>query len=335
MKYRKLLNKNIFISEIGFGAWGIGGATAGSTSYGETDDNTSKLALLAAYKSGVNYFDTSNVYGNGKSELLIGEVFEKYRESVVYSTKVGLLSYNKLGDYSIKSMRESLSSSLERLRTNYIDILYLHNMPIIDSSEYKQVLEFFHTLKLEGIIKAVGVSVSRPDEGIIAIDKIKPDVIQVNYNLMDYRVLDIGLADKAEKNKVSLVIRTPLSAGFLTSTIGIDDDFHNADHRSRINKEMRRTWLNMSNKMKGCLDSRINETSAIMSLRFCLSLKSVVSVIPGMLTPKHVLENVKASDFGVLSKSTLDSLEELYRNSERKLERDIKNSVKKLTDGKH
>ncbi len=335
MKYRKIIGNNISLSEIGFGAWGIGGITSGSTSYGNTDDNVSKLALLEAYKRGVNYFDTSNVYGAGKSEQLIGETFEKYRENVVYSTKVGLLSYDKPGNYNVESMLESLLCSLDRLRTKYIDILYLHNMPIDNSDDCKQIVDFFNKLKIDKTVLATGFSALKPEDGLIAIDKIQPDVIQVNYNLTDYRALDVGLVGKAKINNTSLVVRTPLSAGFLTGTIGIDEKFNNSDHRSRINHDMRKEWLSMSDKMKEFINIKINETSAIMSLRFCLSLDNVVSVIPGMITPEHVVENIKASDFGVLPKGILNSLEDIYRSGEKQLEMIIKGNIHKLTDGKH
>jgi len=89
MKYRQLGNTGLKVSEIGFGAWGIGGLTENITSYGPTDDNRSKNALSRAYEAGINFYDTSNIYGNGHSEELLGQVFKKNRDKVIIATKAG------------------------------------------------------------------------------------------------------------------------------------------------------------------------------------------------------------------------------------------------------
>ena len=98
MKYRLLGHTGIHISEIGFGAWGIGGLTPGHTSYGETDDDISRRALGRAFEVGINFFDTSNIYGNGRSETLIGQVFRSRRDRVVIATKAGFTAYDRPPD---------------------------------------------------------------------------------------------------------------------------------------------------------------------------------------------------------------------------------------------
>src|SRR5882724_10158294 len=127
MKYRQLGATGLQVSEIGFGTWGIGGRTEGETSYGDTDDGASRDALGAALDRGVTFFDTSNVYGDGHSETLIGEALGPRRNQVVLATKAGFVGYQVPADFSPANLRASLFGSLRRLRTDVVDLLQLHN----------------------------------------------------------------------------------------------------------------------------------------------------------------------------------------------------------------
>ena len=127
MKYRPLGKTGLIVSEIGFGAWGIGGRTVGTTSYGDTDDAMSLAALRRARECGISFFDTSAAYGNGHSEELIGQAFEGSRTSIVIATKAGYDSWDRPPDFSPAAITVSAEASLRRLRTDYIDLLQLHN----------------------------------------------------------------------------------------------------------------------------------------------------------------------------------------------------------------
>ena len=161
MKYRQLGTTNILLSEIGFGTWGIGGVTPGPTSYGPTDDAISLQALKQALDIGINFYDTSNVYGRGNSEELIGQAFKTDREKVIIATKVGLIDYESPSNFSSDYMRDSLENSLKRLKTDYIDLLQLHNPPlnIIYESDRTNPVSIYGTTKLtsENLIKLYGV----------------------------------------------------------------------------------------------------------------------------------------------------------------------------------
>ena len=107
MKYRELADTGINVSEIGFGTWGIGGASPGATSYGRTDDSVSRAALAAALEAGVNFFDTASAYGSGHSEELIGDAFKSCRDKVVLATKAGMADFEAAPDYSPRAIRRS------------------------------------------------------------------------------------------------------------------------------------------------------------------------------------------------------------------------------------
>ena len=129
MNYRSLGRTGLIVSEIGFGAWGIGGRTAGHTSYGDTDDARSLAALERAVECGITFFDTSSAYGNGHSEELIGRALARPRDRVVIATKAGYDSWNQPPDFSAGAIVASAERSLARLRSDYIDLFQLHNAP--------------------------------------------------------------------------------------------------------------------------------------------------------------------------------------------------------------
>ena len=130
MQYRKLGRTDITVSEIGFGAWGIGGRTAGHTSYGATDDAMSRNALARALDLGITFYDTAPPYGDGHSEELIGAAFRNCRSRVVLATKVGVERFGEAADLSPQALRQSLEGSLRRLGCDYVDLLQIHSLEI-------------------------------------------------------------------------------------------------------------------------------------------------------------------------------------------------------------
>src|SRR5215831_10165864 len=129
MNYRPLGRTGLIVSEIGFGAWGIGGRTVEQTSYGDTDDGVSLAALAQALDRGVTFFDTSAAYGDGHSEELIGRAVKRRRDKVVIATKAGYESWDRPPDFSPATVTASAERSLRRLGTDYLDLLQLHNPP--------------------------------------------------------------------------------------------------------------------------------------------------------------------------------------------------------------
>ncbi|MEQ8195246.1 MAG: aldo/keto reductase [Rhodospirillales bacterium] len=312
MKYRPLGRSGVLVSEIGFGAWGIGGATPGATSYGLTDDDVSLRALRYAVEDGITFFDTSSAYGYGHSEKLIGQAFKGFRGKVVIATKAGILRYGEPPDFSPKFLRRSLEASLARLQTDYVDLFQLHNPPTATLNDCGKILEIADALRQEGKIRSFGVSVRTPEDGYRAIQALRPDAIQVNFNLLDQRIIDSGLLHFAGETDTALIARTPLCFGFLTGTIDADTRFDERDHRSRWPRTQIKRWAVGGRRMRNCMTLGDGETESQFALRFCLSFPEVASVIPGMLTEEEVRENVQASRLGPLLPSLQKKIAKVY-----------------------
>src|SRR6201997_2800735 len=213
MRYRTLGSTGLKVSEVGFGAWAIGGNTHGN-SYGPTDDEVSIGAIQKAVELGCNFFDTADVYGHGHSEEVLGAALDGIRSDVIIATKVGGNFYNRavnpllipritaalgrpLADvapdaalpvthdacFSPSYLRFAVEQSLRRLRTDYIDLLQLHNptLGLIADPETYGVLD---ELKAEGKIRFYGVSVHPPEEGLAAVEVTRPDTVQIVYNIV-------------------------------------------------------------------------------------------------------------------------------------------------------
>ena len=232
MKYRELGNTGIFVSEVGFGGWGIGGTKNGAIAYGKTDDKISSQALKKSIDLGINFFDTSPLYGLGNSESLIGNVIHTCRDKVVIATKVGYVNYSGDQNFSLDFIQNSLEKSLKRLKTTYIDVFQLHDPPenIFHNKDLKVLLQSFLN---EGKVRTLGISVRSPQDGFsVAKNKIFSS-IQVNYNLTDLRAKKIGLFELCAKNNIGIIIRTPLAFGFLTGKYRSVKNFDIGDHRSK------------------------------------------------------------------------------------------------------
>ena len=320
MLYRPLGSSNISVSAIGFGAWGIGGRTAGATSYGETDDAVSLRALKTAFDQGVTFYDTANVYGDGHSEELIGEAFCQCRHQVIIATKAGMLpSFSGL-DFSPKAIRASLEGSLKRLETDYVDVLQLHNPSPIDLLHRPDVVGELQQLRREGKIRAWGFSTKSPDEALQVLAIPGTACLQVNFNLLDWRAVDNGLFAQAAKAKVAIIARTPLAFGFLTGQITPDTTFTTGDHRSLWSSAKVDAWVTAANAIFEAANDGQNPAERVRTaLRFCLSFEAVCAVIPGIMTPAEAVANAAIGDLKPLSDEQLKRIKDAYQDHEKTL----------------
>ena len=313
MKFRKLGSSELVVSEIGFGAWGIGGATPGPTSYGKTDDNTSIAALECALASGINFFDTSNVYGFGHSERLVGQAFSQRRSQVIIATKAGFVDYERPPDFSAKALLKSVSLSLARLETDYIDLLQLHN-PSADWLKANPVtLQALSSLQSEGKVRALGISVKQPEDAFPLLELFPFQVVQANFNMLDIRVVASGLLQKLNDSGAGLIGRTPLAFGFLAGVLTGEETFAPQDHRSRWSREQIRLWAMGARDLLACCEESFESPAYQVALRFCLSYPQVSTTIAGMLTPAEVASNVLASEAGPLSLESCARIEALHK----------------------
>lgn len=299
------------VSEIGFGAWGIGGTTNEATAYGPTNDAESRRALQRAFDVGVTFYDTAPLYGHGHSEQLIGEVLGAVRSRVVIASKAGLLNSAGDHDFSLEGIRRALAQSLRNLHTDYLDLYQLHDPPreILDHDEVWALLS---SLKRAGTIRAYGVSVRAPSDLTPVLARGGVGAVQVNFNMLDQRVLEQDLLGQCQTAGIGVIARTPLCFGFLTGAYAPDSAFDPQDHRSRWSVEQRAVWAEAHRRFES-IRARREQTPAHLALRFCLSYAAVSTAIPGMLTTQHVEENIAASRLGPLEESEREEIERVYR----------------------
>jgi aryl-alcohol dehydrogenase-like predicted oxidoreductase len=313
VKYRKLGKTGLTVSEIGFGTWGIGG-----NAYGRVDENESKKALQTAFESGINFYDTADLYGNGHSEELLGEVFAGRRDQVIIASKGGTLPHTTFEmpqDFSSLHIKEAMMGSLKRLKTDYIDLYLLHSPKIEDILRNDDLLHTLETSKKEGKIRAYGISARTPGDAMRAIDEFNFNVVEVNFNLIDQRALENGLFTRAGKDKLGLIIRTPLTFGYLTGKLRGDEQFQSTDHRANWPKDQLKRWANAPQLFSFLFEGK-SRTPAQMALRFCLDFEVVSTVIPGMMNVWEVLENVMASDVPSLTVQEMDLIMLIYKEKE-------------------
>lgn len=312
MRSRPLGKTGITVSEIGFGTWGIGGVGVDSMGYGPADDGESIRALEEAFARGVNFFDTSNLYGWGHSERLLGAAFEGRREQVILATKAGFVDQEGRQDFSPDSIRRSLDGSLERLRTEYVDVLQLHNAApeaLLDNGPLWNLME---DLQRDRTIRCFGISARSPDDALIFARQYHPACLQVNFNLADLRALRNGLFDLCKQESIGVIVRTPLAFGFLTGRVSSDQHFEELDHRRRFSPETRARWAEAPKLYDSVFAGNGAATPAQNALRFCLSFDCVSTVIPGMIEVAHVRENVQAAEAGALRPDQLRMIDEIY-----------------------
>jgi aryl-alcohol dehydrogenase-like predicted oxidoreductase len=306
MKYRALGRTGLSVSEIGFGAWGIGGRTVGTTSYGDTDDRISLAALQAALDNGITFFDTSAAYGNGHSEALIGQALKGKRSKAVVATKAGYESWDRPPDFSASAITASAEASLKRLGGDTIDLLQLHNAPT-EVLTAPDVREAMARLVSSGKIRAWGASAKSPADALDALKLADVDVVQANFNMMDVRAVGDGLLEEVARRQAGFIGRTPLCFGFLAGTIRRDTVFPAGDHRNGWSRAQLDNWIDGAAELLAAVSARPGAEGAESALRFCLSFPAVSSAIPGILTPAET-QNAYASDAGPLPAPAVEAV---------------------------
>ncbi len=306
MRYRQLGQTGLKVSEVGFGCWGIAG-----DSYGTTDDVISIDALHYSIEKGVTLFDTSDLYGHGKSESILGQaVNTKLRSEVFLASKVGAGISMEQQNFDPAYIHSCLIKSLERLQSTYLDLYQLHNPPVQDLPTCKAAFEKLRELKMLGLIRAIGLSVKSPEEAVLALDHFEVDSIQVNFNLLDQRAFSLGVFEKAGALGTGVIVRTPLCFGFLSGEYS-NVAFEKNDHRSLWSLAQRKTWAEGIEKFISFKDSK--ESNAQFAIRFCLSFPEVSATIPGMLNRAHVDDNASASGLPLFNSNDLSAMHEHYK----------------------
>lgn len=307
MRYRPLGNTGLRVSEIAFGAWGIGKAM-----WVGADDRESLRALRRAVDAGVNLIDTAWAYGEGYSEQLIGRflgTLPRSRRPLV-ATKIPPANFvwpaaarrRAIDVYHPRWIRACTEESLRRLGVERIDIQQLHVFAArwAEEPEWRETLE---ALRREGKIRFYGVSLTehRPDTGLALVRRRLVHTIQVIYNVFD-QAPERRLFPLARKHGVGILGRVPLDEGGLTGTLTPRTKFPRDDFRNRYFQGRRLAeTCRRAEALKPILLREGTRTLAEGSLRFCLSHPAVSTVLVGMRTARHLDENCRASDGRLLT----------------------------------
>lgn len=312
MKYRLLGRTGFRVSEIGFGAWGIGGM------WGARDDAEAERALSRAFDLGVNFYDTAYVYGDGHSEELIGRFLRHKRSEIYVASKVPPKTFRwpVRPDDPVKNtfpkqwVIDCTERSLKRLHTDYLDLQELHAW----TDAYTQQLDWLEAmekLKNQGKIRAYGVSANDwdPYGPVNAVLAGLLDTVQVIYNIWEQRPVEKLFPAAKEKN-VGIIARVPFEEGLLTGAYQPGHKFESDDWRSEwLTPERLAEAYRRVEKLKSFL-SEDCPTLSSLALKFCLSHPAVSTVIPGMRRVRHVEENCAASDGQLLRDETIRALAE-------------------------
>ena len=235
MNYRYVGRAGINISEIGFGAWGIGGPSGDMDAYGLVDDKDSLCALHTAIEEGINFFDTSPLYGYGKSEELIGKAIRGIRNDVLIATKVGYIDGNRTQNFTADHIFKSVEGSLRKIKTDYVDFIQLHDPPLEEMSD--EIFSALRKLVEKGKVRFIGVSAKSPDDALRYVKKYDDiSLIQANLSIVDQRGINNGLIDECFSKGIAFVARTPFSFGLFLDD-SQEKQFPDGDHRRKWSKE--------------------------------------------------------------------------------------------------
>jgi aryl-alcohol dehydrogenase-like predicted oxidoreductase len=294
MEYRQFGKTDLKVSEIGFGAWAIGGgAKVGDTAigWGDADDQTSTQAVHAALDAGINFFDTADFYGLGHSEDLLGRILSKNRD-ITIATKVGHRNIDEkiVLDYSADHIIKACEQSLKRLRRDVIDYYQLHSARIIHLQN-GECIEAMESLKAQGKIRYWGLSLNtfHPEpEAKFLLERNLGQGLQLVFNLINQRA--IGVMQDAAKKGYGIIARMPLQFGMLTGKFNATSAFAADDHRSfRLTPEIIKSSLKILEEKVWPGSSAQNKTA--LALNFILAFNEINTVIPGIRTAEHVKQN--------------------------------------------
>lgn len=317
MQYRTLGKTGLQVSEIGFGVW-----TVSTSWWGVSDEALGKSLLQEAFDLGVNFFDTGDIYGDGRGETILAEVFGGKRDRIIIGTKFGYNFYDHTReghkelpqDFSPAFVRRACEESLKRLQTDYIDLYQLHNpkLTAIQSDELMAVLE---DLRSEGKIRhvgfAIGPDIGWEEEGVASMAERAAPAMQIIYSM-----LELDPARKffplAQEHNTGLLTRVPHASGLLDGTYTPGMSFDASDHRAHRKQE----WLETSLKKVATLDfvygPARRRTIAQAAIQFALEAPMVASVLPNFTNSKQLREFVAAVDVPPVTAEEVARIYELY-----------------------
>jgi len=316
MEYRSFGDTSLRVSEIGFGCSRLGGTVESKS------DKEVISTLLEAFDRGINFYDTADIYGQGRSERLLGEAFRHQRTAVIIATKAGYCltkaggfgaslkpllrplvrmmpdlrrsvhrarAAQKYQDFSPDHLRRAIDESLRRLRTDYIDVFQLHSpaSPVIEAGEFIETLE---NARIQGKLRSYGVSCRSIEDAWLSLRYPGVSSVQIRINLLEFEGVSSFLA-AAESRKVAVIARQPLASGFLARPAAllkpVDLSVSEEEFKAKLAQAQAYQFLDMGNR----------RTTAQAALQFVLRLPWVSVVIVGMSSRNHLNENLAPTCF--------------------------------------
>jgi aryl-alcohol dehydrogenase-like predicted oxidoreductase len=303
-------------SDVGLGCWQLGGFC-----WGDVDESKAFDILGTAVSNGVNFFDTADVYGEGRSETLIGAFLKQCSEDIYIASKIG--RFPRPGwpaNFTREVMKQHIEESIERLGVDVLDLVQLHCIPN-EQMASGEVFDYLREFKQQGLIKDFGASVESMDEALLCAEQDGLASLQVIFNIFRQKPIT-ALFDTAIEKQIAIIARVPLASGLLSGKLSLDTQFPENDHR-KFNKNGE--LFNVGETFAGLpFEKGIEAAQSVrelvpegmsmaqMSLRWILDHPAVSVVIPGASRSEQVLSNCATSDLAPLPADLYEELGHLY-----------------------
>lgn len=297
------------------GCWQLGG-----TDWGNVEDKTAFDILSTAVDTGVNFFDTADVYGNGRSETLIGQFLKERKAKIFVATKLGRTSSLYPDKYTEAGVRAATEASLKRLGVSTLDLTQLHCIPI-EELRRGDVFEWLRKLQREGKIRHFGASVESMEEALLCLEQPGLVSLQIIFNIFRQKPIQT-LFPKAKEKNVAIIVRLPLASGLLSGKLTKQSKFPENDHRN-YNRDGK--FFNVGETFAGLPYEKAVEladalkplvprsmTMAQMAQRWILDYDAVSAVIPGASRPDQAKANSSVSDLPPLDAKLHETLQRFY-----------------------
>lgn len=315
MELRSLGRTGWKVSAVGFGAWAIGG------NWGRVSDQDSLDALHTSIDNGINFIDTADVYGDGRSERLVSRLLADRPERIYVATKAGRrLDPHVAEGYNLENLSAFVERSLRNLRVEALDLLQLH-CPPTEVYYMPEVFEALDELVQRGKVRFYGVSVAKVEEALKAIEYPNVQSVQIIFNILRHRPADLFF-ERARQKGVGILARVPLASGLLTGKLSSSSQFPDDDHRN-FNRygesfDVGETFSGVDYETGLAAVERLRElvsdemTMTQFALRWTLMFEEVSSVIPGAKNPRQAEENSEVGRLPALSEAQMQAVRDLY-----------------------
>ncbi len=315
MNARTFGKTGIRVSEMGLGCWQLGGAD-----WGNLDDQTAMDILSASVDAGVDFFDTADVYGNGRSETLIGRFLKEHRANVFVATKLGRTGSLYPDKYTEANVRAATEASLKRLGVSALDLTQLHCIPLRELQR-GDVFEWLRQLQREGKIRHFGASVESMEEALLCLEQPGLVSLQIIFNIFRQKPIQ-ALFAKAKEKGVAIIVRLPLASGLLSGRLTKQSQFSQNDHRN-YNRDGQlfnvgetfaglpyEKGVGLADALKPLVPAGL--TMAQMAQRWILDYDAISVVIPGASRSDQAKDNAKVSDLPPLDSKLHETLRHFY-----------------------